>query len=240
MGKRKTTEEFINELNIKFPNKYEVMEPYVNAKHKIKIKHIECGNIWEITPSNLLHGYSCPICNGGSQRTKESFNKIIQKLYPNEYTIIGDYKDARTKILVEHNKCGYKWEITPDNLKRGKGCPHCNSYKSKAVYEIEEFLINIKAIFQLEKSFNDLYGDINRLHFDICIYKDSTFNDFILIEYDGVQHKDTNSIYHHENLIKYDNKKTQYCLDNNLRLYRFTNKDNLEDIKDFIINYLKS
>ena len=236
--KRKTTEEFILELNTKFPNQYEVLSEYINAKTKVKIKHIKCGNIWEITPSNILHGYSCPICNGGSLRTKESFEKIINKLYPNEYNIIGEYKDARTKIKIEHIKCGFIYEVTPDNLKRGKGCPHCNLVKSQKIFEIEEFLINLKVPFQLEKTFEDLIGDARSLRFDICIYKNG-FDNFMLIEFDGIQHADKNNPWHNEKLIEYDNKKTNYCISNNLLLKRYNYKTSSDEIKNDIIKFLK-
>lgn len=238
MSRRKTQEEFVKEVNEKFPNQYEVIGTYVNAKEKIKIKHITCGNVWSVTPSNLLHGYSCPICNGGSLRTKESFEKVIEKLYPNKYKILGEYIDARTKILVEHVDCGYKWEITPDNLKRGKGCPHCNVYKSRAIYEIEEWLIGMRIPFCIDRAFEDLYGDYRRLKFDICVYS-SDLNEFLLIEYNGRQHYDEDNTFYNENLIRYENLKINYCKDNNYNLAIYSGRDDTSKIKDDIFQWYK-
>lgn len=226
---RKTTQEFMLELENLYPNKYTVIGEYINAKTKIKVKHNECGNIWEITPSNILHGYSCPICNGGSQRNTESFKKIIEKLYGDEYTILGEYKKARQKILVRHNKCGLEWEITPDNLKRGKGCPHCNVHKTKEIYELEKFVMNLQVPYTLEKIFPDL-KDIKHLRFDICIYSLDR-KDFILVEYDPEHHRKNKEV------IRRDNIKNQYCINNNYKLYRF-DENNIDMARQTILDFL--
>jgi Zn finger protein HypA/HybF involved in hydrogenase expression len=60
---RKTHDEFVNEVNTKFPNKYEVIGQYIKANIKIEIKCNICSNNWNIAPYSLLQGIGCPICN---------------------------------------------------------------------------------------------------------------------------------------------------------------------------------
>jgi peptide subunit release factor 1 (eRF1) len=49
MGKRKTTEEFKKELELK-NSKVIIIGEYVNYKTKIKCKCPKCGNEWEGNP----------------------------------------------------------------------------------------------------------------------------------------------------------------------------------------------
>ena len=62
MAKRKSHEEFVNQLNIKNPN-IEVLGKYVNVSTKIMVKCMLCGNEWTVTPGSLLNGTGCPQCN---------------------------------------------------------------------------------------------------------------------------------------------------------------------------------
>jgi predicted Zn-ribbon and HTH transcriptional regulator len=51
----------------------------------------------------------------------------MQDAVGDEYTIVGQYINYKTKIRLKHNKCGYEWDIRPDFfLKRHNRCPQCN------------------------------------------------------------------------------------------------------------------
>lgn len=61
-NKRKTQEDFVREVGIKFPN-LTVLGKYVNAKTKVKIKCNTCGNEFDVTPDVLIHRKKgCPKC----------------------------------------------------------------------------------------------------------------------------------------------------------------------------------
>lgn len=48
-----------------------------------------------------------------------------------EYTLLGEYKNNRTKVLMRHEPCGTEWEVNPRNFANGHGCPLCG-YKTVA------------------------------------------------------------------------------------------------------------
>lgn len=59
---------------------YEFLDPYINAKTKIRCHHKKCGNIWEIKPNHFLHsGNRCPKCTVkiplGESKIIEYFDK---------------------------------------------------------------------------------------------------------------------------------------------------------------------
>jgi hypothetical protein len=123
MPKRKTTQEFKNEMLLVNPN-IEVLGEYKGCKQKILVKNKICNHEWRSQPSNLLNGCGCPKCLGKNKTTKE-FIKEMEKINPN-IIILGEYVNSTTKILVKNKLCGHEWDSsTPHNLSLGVCCPIC-------------------------------------------------------------------------------------------------------------------
>lgn len=154
-SRTKTHEEFIQEIYNKYGDEYKILGEYINAKTKIKVRHNSCGYEWKVAPYNLLNnGHGCPICGKEKRiksrtKTTEEFVKEVKEKYGDEYTVLGDYINSSTKILVRHNceKCNYKWEITPSNLLQGNGCPKCKNIDLSISNE------------EFQKMFKEKYGD---------------------------------------------------------------------------------
>lgn len=56
--------------------------------------------------------------------TNEEFLTKVKEVHGDEYTPLEEYKGAKIKLRVRHNKCGEVWLSTPDNLYNG-GCIEC-------------------------------------------------------------------------------------------------------------------
>lgn len=133
MAKRKTHEEFVEQLKKMYGNEYEILGEYLNDRTKILVRHNKCGYEWRITPSNLLRRHGCPVCAENKKKTTEDFKKEIYNIYGDEYEVLGKYINNHTKILVKHNckKCNYnKYEVKPNGLLQGNGCPVCSNQKA--------------------------------------------------------------------------------------------------------------
>ena len=125
--KRKTMEQFKKEVYDLVGDKYEVLGEYKNAMTKILMKHNKCGHEYMVTPNRFLSGCRCPYCAGRKKKTTEQFKKEVYDLVGNEYTILGEYKNLSTKILMKHNKCGHKYLVNPYNFLLGYNkCPVCH------------------------------------------------------------------------------------------------------------------
>ena len=59
------------------------------------------------------------------KKTTKEFKEEVFKLTGDEYTVLGEYIGAHTKILMKHNKCGYEWEVVPSSFLQGHRCPNC-------------------------------------------------------------------------------------------------------------------
>jgi len=141
------------------------------------------------------------------------------------------YKNNKTKVKIICPLHG-KFEQYPDNHLSGKGCSKCN--KSRGELKIGMILKknNIKHFIQYK--------------FENCKYKKPLFFDFYLpdhnicIEYDGTQHF-VKSFYddEKENLQVRklrDSIKTNYCINNNIRLLRIKYSENILERLQFLTN----
>lgn len=46
-------------------------------------------------------------------KTHEQFVEEVRQQRGDEYTVLGQYKGNKTKILMKHNTCGTEWEVRP-------------------------------------------------------------------------------------------------------------------------------
>lgn len=151
---KKTDEEFKQEVFGLVGNEYTFLEPYVNAKAKLKVKHNKCGNVYEITPNSFFRGNRCPHCYGHIKKTDKEFRKEVYNLVGNEYTFLDPYVNDYTKIKVKHNKCGNVYEVTPSNFFTGTRCPYCSGKHQKTD---EEFKQEVYDLVGNEYVFLDTY-----------------------------------------------------------------------------------
>lgn len=79
-----------------------------------------------------------------NRRTHEEYVKLINEKFPDKYTILGQYVNAQTKILVLCNSCNNTWNPIANNLLRGKGCPVCFG---NAKYTTETFKEKVKEMY---------------------------------------------------------------------------------------------
>ena len=78
--KKKTHDEFIEELGEATLKEYEILSTYINADTKIKIKHKSCNAEFEISPDKFLHRYNkkyCPICYYKKSHGEIEINKYL-------------------------------------------------------------------------------------------------------------------------------------------------------------------
>lgn len=154
MAKKKTHEEFVNEIKEKYGYEYEILGKYVNVKTKILVKHNKCGYEWEIRPDSLKKiKLGCPKCSQEKRvntitKTHEKFVREIKDKYDDEYEVLGKYMNNRTKILIRHNYCKHKWRVTPYSLLSGSGCPFCNKSKKakfgvNTIWDTDKWMVNL-------------------------------------------------------------------------------------------------
>lgn len=125
MGRRKTTEEFINDAKQIYGEKYDYSKvDYVNNKTKVCIICQEHGEFWQ-RPNDHLDGSQCPLCNGTLKKDTDLFISECKNIHKGKYDYSKvNYIDSKTKICIICHKHGEFWQ-TPNSHIQGHGCPKC-------------------------------------------------------------------------------------------------------------------
>lgn len=140
MAKRKTHEQYIDEMRIKQPN-IEVLSKYVNSRSIIKYRCKIDGHEDERRADNLLT-MGCHVCSGFT-KTHEQFIKQLKKINPN-IEVLEKYKGAREKIKVRCLLDNNEWYVAPYTLLSGYGCPECDIRNKRKAHE--DFIKEMKII----------------------------------------------------------------------------------------------
>ena len=238
INKRLSHQEFINKLNDKGKLRdYQVISKYINTRTKIKVKHLKCDNIFEILPNKFLNSnQGCSYCYKSKLKTTEEFKKEVYNLVNDEYLVLGEYINNKTKILIKHNKCNHTYYVAPYHFLQDRRCPYCK--RSKGEEKIIKYLESNNYEYEYQYSFEDCKY-INKLLFDFKLENDD--GRIILIEYDGKQHENGYFCYNEKDFKKQqirDKIKNNYCNSHdNIDLYRINYRDYsiIEDILEEII-----
>lgn len=232
----KTHDEFIKQVCEKYNDDYIVLDKYIDNKTKIKFKHKYCGYEFMMTPGNFLRSVGCPKCSNSIRITLDDFKKEVFDLTGNDYTVLGEYKNAHSKIKIRHNICGNIYDGCRNMFLKGQRCPQCSS--SKGEDRVKRYLQNKSIKFRTQEKFDNLFGIGNGL-----LKYDFYLPDYnLLIEYNGKQHYEPIDYFGGECQLKiqqeHDNRKEQYAKDNNIEFLVIPYWD-FENIENILNTYLK-
>lgn len=115
MAKRKTNEQFLQDVYDRLGPTYEVLEPYPGGHGKVLMRHLDCGNTFKKNVHDIMTKSSgCPYCNG----TKPALynEQWVIKNTPLPYHYIKDYVNMTTKCFFHCDKCGEDFLQTPKRI----------------------------------------------------------------------------------------------------------------------------
>lgn len=128
--KRKTNEEWLEQVKQLAGNSYIFLQPYKTTRTKLVYYHVDCGEIHSIKPEDFLRGRRCPTCSRVKRNLKltKSNQEWLQQVYDlvgDEYKFIDPYNGNHTPIRYKHKVCGKIRTITPANFLSGHRCSYC-------------------------------------------------------------------------------------------------------------------
>lgn len=144
-----TTKDFDKRVKDLGNKEYELLSEYINVKTKVTIRHLVCKNIYEVRPDAFTSGQRCPKCFGNNRKT----NKDLIDILGDEYELLSEYINNKTKVKVKHLACKTEYETLADHIlrKRGYKCPKC---KGNRVH-----LLLKKTSEQFQKDLNRFIGN---------------------------------------------------------------------------------
>lgn len=188
----------------------------------------KCNQIFIKDAQSFLVRSECPYCNKKHNIVNAiSFNKMI----PDDYTLISDYVNTETKVLIRHN-CGFIWNVKPHTfiakINTGyKGCPQCNHKRSRGEMNIATWLENNHINFIEEQIFS--WSSNSKFRYDFYV---PDYN--LIIEYHGEPHYKEVAFFHDtlEQRQEHDRIKEKEARENgfNYLIIPYTDFKNIETI----------
>ncbi|WP_026664871.1 hypothetical protein [Butyrivibrio sp. FC2001] len=129
-------------------DEYILVGDYLGSKEKLKILHTKCGKEIDILPDNALRQrVPCKYCNPASYKDSEVFMYHLEKKYPGEYRLIGEYKGANKPITLIHTKCGREntYKLAEGVLRGIVNCPFCHKGSHQNTESFIERITNLYA-----------------------------------------------------------------------------------------------
>ena len=175
----------------------------------------DCGKIKIVAGTQLRTGRSTNCgCRGIFLKPGEKYQ---------EWTVL----EKSTETNKHHNQfylcqcsCGVLRNVRMSDLLNGssKNCGHTRQTLSQGALAIKQFLINNNLNFYQEY----IFPNFPNRRYDFAIFDNQNPNIITrLIEFDGEQHnKNSKSSWHTNDLIRRDQEKNQYALNNNIPLIR--------------------
>jgi hypothetical protein len=145
--RKKTHDEFCNEVFQIVRDEYLVLGRYESAKTPLKMRHV-CGYEWAISPTNFLSGKRCPKCAGVAKYTIEGARRIFKK---HNYTLLDNiYQNANApmKFICDiHKEKGTQSASLSSVNNANGGCRYCTNEK------ISKAQLNNTSIEDVRKAF---------------------------------------------------------------------------------------
>lgn len=239
---RKTLIDFLKDAKFIHGEVYDYsLVEYKYAKDKIKIICKEHG-VFEQRAADHIRGIGCSICKN---RDKLKINKLTNEEFINRANIAHNnlydyskvnYINDNVKVCILCKKHGEFLQLPGCHVRFKHGCPKCRS--SKGEQEILNFLNVNNISFEREKTFSNLLLK-RKLKFDFYL---PALN--IIIEYDGIQHfspvrfngisqEMADKLFERTKIV--DSIKTDFCLNNNIKLLRISYNENIQlKLKDYL------
>ena len=207
----------------------EKLVKYVGAFEKVNVICKTCGEIFLVTPHNLLKGRGCPFCKTDKiikklQLKVDEVKKRIDKKFGGKYKLEKIvYRNIDTPIIVTCPIHG-DFEQTPYMLFKGHGCYKCG--QSALENEIQVFLDSkkIESKYEANKRYFNWLG-MQSLDFYLPQYN-------VAIECQGVQHfkpqhfggeSDEDAKQKFKETIRLDEQKRRLCEENGVKLLYYSN-----------------
>lgn len=136
MSKKKTNEEFVEEVYNLVGDEYTPLDEYITTKIPVRMRHNTCGNVYRVKPNNFLSGKRCNKC---CYKIAASYHKVYEKEFLQRMSevlddsyILGKYNGWSNPMEITH-KCYdgtiHIWNTIPNVVYNQK--IHCPRLASK-------------------------------------------------------------------------------------------------------------
>lgn len=108
-----------------------ISKEYVNSKTKLNLHCKTCSYKWKANWNKLNNGKGCPSCGGSLKKTLKDIVTELYKISPTLTIESEEYLTSGSMLKVKCLVCENDFNVSWDNLKKGRNCPKCRYDKIK-------------------------------------------------------------------------------------------------------------
>lgn len=136
-GKNLTVQTIFEErIKVLTNNEYEVLSEYKGIKDWVNFRHKECNREFPIMVNNFLKGTRCSHCYNEKMKEESDeriiyYDSLIKNKYKDDFSILSNYINKDSKILIKCLKCSSEYQIGYSTLANRKHrCIKCKEQES--------------------------------------------------------------------------------------------------------------
>lgn len=184
-------------------------------------KCTKCNHTFKRAPFVMFSqgNLSCPWCETHPFEYSDAIIKEkAYELWGTEYTYLNTdnlkNSNGSKRVIVCHNKCGFKYSVSLWNFLHGQGCPKCRS--SHGEKKVRDYLLNHHFQFQEQYTIQ-----VENTYLKLDFFLEENGKKYA-IEYNGIQHYQPIEYFDGEigfqKQVFRDSLKEKYCQQNNIEL----------------------
>ena len=126
-------EEFLSKMNKAYGDEYTVLSEYKDKNTEVKIKHKNCGEEFNVKPSNALKKgvkILCKKCRNEKIKefkvlSQEEVKEKVFKTLGSDYEVQGDYEAYEKAFPILHKTCGRVFKKLLSSIEKNGQCTYC-------------------------------------------------------------------------------------------------------------------
>ena len=184
MPKRKSIAE-VRDI-ISRDSEYEIIEPliYRNSREStIHMRHIACGNDFFISLDHWQAGqrpHRCAYRRTTIRKTTQDFIEEVKRCDNSEdYDVIGEYVNKRTKIEMRHISKNHNFFISPEDFLDGCRCGKCFGKHLKTTDDFIKEIEKITSDYEIVGEYTTALSKIKMKHLTCGTVFETRPNDFL-------------------------------------------------------------
>lgn len=168
MSKRKTLQEWQNEIDLIHNFEFDILETPISGHQKVNVIHKKCGNILFTSLRNQSKRY-CAYCSRKNKKTIEEWQTLSDKTHNFEFSILEYPINVKESVKILHKKCGGVINMTMNNhINHKNGCKKCSKYSLKSnQYWIDRCLDIWGESYEIMEEVSNVWQKVSIKH-NIC------------------------------------------------------------------------
>lgn len=154
---------FEERFNQNLGGSFELISPYTRQSDPIQIRHLKCGEIFNIAPKQITTRVQCPTCRKKeSKLSEDTFLERLQAERYQGYQISYQTYAEEKAVQIKHLECGEVFMEHPGVFLKKPNCPACE----KDYVDDESFKTKIQERY---KGKFDLISTFRGYQYPICV-----------------------------------------------------------------------